>query len=160
MKTSTPLLLATLLTSTLALPTTTHLDLSTASLPTWSVTNWTEGCSPGGCTYSFNISTHAPPPATAYNPSSPYPEPAFSTFCSGTDVQNRFVACDNPNVLANEVPGVSNLTLMIQHVWQAPLAGDEGEVGTFWILGNHTIVFPIVKPAAFEVPQMEMYAIA
>jgi hypothetical protein len=38
-------------------------------------------CSPGGCTYSFNISGNSTADVG----------PAFSTYCSGTDVQQKIV---------------------------------------------------------------------
>jgi hypothetical protein len=120
------------------------------------VTNYKADCSLGGCIYTFNISTSTTTPPA----SSPVAEPAFHTFCQGTNVQDALVACDDPSVSANEVNGWSNYTLVVQHQWQQELEGDGG-VATYWVVGNYTIVVDgAPAPAAFEVPQLEWYAVA
>jgi len=77
-------------------------------------------------------------------------------------VQNELVACDDPSVSTNSVPGVSNVTIVVQHTWQEGLGDPPGSggTGTFWLWGNYTLVDPVSQPAAFEVPQLEAWAIA
>lgn len=150
MKTSTAFLtLASLLASTLAVPVTPHIRQTTDPI-TWSVTNWIDGCSPGGCVYSFNISTNGPGTGQ-------FPEPEFSTFCQGID-DRAAVACDDTSVLANEVGGSNNVTLVVQHTWRQAL--DDGSIATFNIIGNHTVVFDEPGPLSFQVPQYEETAVA
>lgn len=147
MKTSAALLtLASLLSSSFAIP----LTPRQFNPITWSVTNWYDGCSPGGCIYSFNISTNG-------SGGGQYPEPQFSTFCTGIDDRAE-AACDDPSVFANEVGGVNNVTLVIQHTWKKTLG--DGSVGTFNLIGNHTIVFDSPEPRSFQVPQLEETAVA
>lgn len=50
----------------------------------FSVTNFSYGCSPGGCAWSFNASA----------PSGGEDAPEFSTYCSGTDYATTYVSCD------------------------------------------------------------------
>jgi hypothetical protein len=61
-------------------------------------------------------------------------------------------------VLAKEVGGVNNVTLVIQHTWKKTL--EDGSVGTFNIIGNHTVVFDTPGPRSFLVPQLEETVIA
>lgn len=67
------------------------------------VTRYTTGCSPGGCVYNFNIS----------GPAAPSFGSAFSTYCSGTDVQNKMVACTEPSLSANLVPVVGGDQVLV-----------------------------------------------
>ncbi|KAK0117826.1 hypothetical protein ONS95_012150 [Cadophora gregata] len=79
----------------------------TPGAPTpWSVTSFTLGCSPAGCTYSFSIS----------GPSTPGVGPAFSTTCSGTDLQNKMVPCAKPEISANLVPTDQGLVLQVNRL--------------------------------------------
>lgn len=60
MKTSnTFLAFSSFLSNILALPTTT--SYPTSQPPSWRITNYIEGCSPGGCVYSFNIASPSTP---------------------------------------------------------------------------------------------------
>lgn len=145
--------LATLLTLTLSAPLTERTAISSTNPPTWTVTNYETGCSPAGCVYNFNITTNA------YS-TSPVTEPAFSTYCHGTNIQDKLVECADTTVSANEVNGWSNYTLVIQHKWNQELENGGG-VATYWIVGNYTIVVDgSPAPTTFEVPQLEYYAIA
>ena len=140
------LTLAALLSSSLASPVLPHLYNS----PTWSVTNYIDGCSPGGCVYSFNISTNG-------SGTGEFSEPAFITFCTGID--DRVEAeCNDPSVVTNEVGGLNNVTLVVQHMWKNTL--DDGSVGTFKIMGNFTVVFDAPLPRSFDVPQLAETVIA
>ncbi|PVH79576.1 hypothetical protein DL98DRAFT_516014 [Cadophora sp. DSE1049] len=76
----------------------------TPGAPTpWSVTDFKFGCSPAGCTYDFSIS----------GPFTGGVGPAFSTSCSGSDLQNKMVPCAKPEILANLVPTDKGLVLQV-----------------------------------------------
>lgn len=115
------LLLTALVSSALALP---QGPIQSGPGP-WYVTNYNPGCgtSPAGCAYSFDIS---------YTPSYGSSEPAFSTSCQGTDIQGAYKPCADVSVSSNDVPGVGNSTLFVQHVYT------QGEA-TYTITGNATI---------------------
>jgi len=107
------------------------------SFPLYHVTNYTTGCSPAGCTYSFDICYTSP----GCSSSTQVCEPSFETHCSGTDIQNGMAPCDNAEIFTNEVPGNSNVTLMVQHQWdQDVTTGSGGDDGRFNSLANHTIM--------------------
>jgi hypothetical protein len=92
---------------------------------TVSVTNYRSGCSPGGCTYLFNLTT---PAAPAFGP-------GYTTTCSGTDVQGRYVPCSVEDIAANVVPEDVGLVLYIQNT---PTVGGEK---VLWV-GNVTVARP------------------
>lgn len=54
----------------------------------YSVTNWSYGCSPGGCAWQFNLT----------GPANGDDAPAFSTYCTGTGYATDYVPCE-------EIPG-------------------------------------------------------
>ncbi|KUJ15239.1 uncharacterized protein LY89DRAFT_107032 [Mollisia scopiformis] len=83
---------------------------------TWEVTNFNLGCSPAGCTYSFTISG----PATVDVGS------AFTTQCTGTDLQDKFVACADPKVTSNLVPETTGLILSVIREGPAAAGGPVG----------------------------------
>ncbi|KAG4439458.1 hypothetical protein IFR05_005070 [Cadophora sp. M221] len=146
MKTSNTLLaLTTLLTSTHALPSPTSYPPSHSKLPSWRITNFTEGCSPGGCVYSFAIAS----PSTL----SPLNEPPFTTICTGTNVANKMQACHNPAITANEIPGPGEFTLVVQHEWTTR------EGVTYFVKGNRTLGIG-GYPKGFLVEEMDVSAIA
>lgn len=73
----------------------------------------------------------------------------------------ELVDCNDATVSTNEVSGAANYTLIIQHKWQVELGGEDGGIGTFWIVGNKTIkVDGTPVPTTFTVPQLEEYAVA
>lgn len=124
---STILLLASLLSTTFALPHQSHSTTRSNSPPSlgpWSIT-YNPGCgtSPAGCLYTFNIS---------YSPSYGSQEPAFSTSCQGTNIQGSYKPCADASVSSNEYSNGLNDTLMVQHVYNV------GEA-TYTVTGNVTI---------------------
>jgi hypothetical protein len=144
MKTSATLLyLSSLLSTTLALPST----IPTARSPVgteWSVYNYTEGRSPGGCVYGFNIA----------GGSSPTNEPDFATYCSGTDVANKLQSCQDPAISSNEIPGTGNVTLVVQHKYTT----ENG--ATYWVTGNTTVIDGDGQyPKTFGIKQSEIMAV-
>ncbi|RDW66481.1 hypothetical protein BP6252_10116 [Coleophoma cylindrospora] len=70
----------------------------------YTVFNYTAG-------YSFNV-TYAPRNSTRKDA-----EPAFSTYCTGTDAQDGLQACANPVISASERSSEGITTLVVQHAW-------------------------------------------
>ncbi|EAW14056.1 uncharacterized protein ACLA_070890 [Aspergillus clavatus NRRL 1] len=60
---------------------------------TWHVSDFSTGCSPGGCVYRFNILGIAAPNT-----------PGFNTTCNGTDVQEDYAFCQDKHIKANVIP--------------------------------------------------------
>ncbi|PVH86134.1 hypothetical protein DL98DRAFT_604004 [Cadophora sp. DSE1049] len=145
MKTSSLLLTITaLFTSTsLALPSPSSTSYPTTS--SWRVSNYTEGCSPGGCVYSFDIASPSTP--------SSFKEPAFLTTCTGTNVAGHMQPCQNPSITANSLPGPGKFTLVIQHEWTT-------EDGVTYFLGGNRTVEIGGYPKGFLVEQTQVSAIA
>ncbi|KAH6678481.1 hypothetical protein B0J14DRAFT_324220 [Halenospora varia] len=111
----------------------------------WSVTNYTEGCSPAGCAYKFSLSPT----------STPEFEPKVATTCVGNDINGYYEACSDPAFSTYAVPGAQNQTLLVKHEFY------QGEA-RYTIIGNHTITYPNGKPDSteFAVPQSTIYAVA
>jgi hypothetical protein len=91
MKFTTTTALFPLLSTALAAPTPQTTVTPDATVP-WTITNYSDGCSPAACVYVFNISS-----PTGFGP-------AFNTFCTGNDIQGKLVACEDPSVQSNVVP--------------------------------------------------------
>jgi hypothetical protein len=142
--------LATLLTAALSLPQ----AAPTRSGPgPWQITNYNPGCgtSPAGCAYSFKIS-YTPP----YSPDTSLPtEPAFSTHCSGNDVnQKDFKACAHSGVSQMDQPGPGESTLLVRHTWT------DAEGVTYTETGNATITLFETDGQNFTVVPNQITAIA
>ncbi|KAK0103035.1 hypothetical protein ONS95_000783 [Cadophora gregata] len=147
MKTSSSTILLTLtsfLATTLALPSPASSPYPT-SKPSWRVSNYTEGCSPGGCIYNFDIESPSTP--------SSLKEPTFRTHCTGTNVAGTMQACRNPSITANSLPGPGKFTLVIQHSWT------DKEAVTYFVGGNRTVEIG-GYPKGFLVEQTSVSAIA
>jgi hypothetical protein len=107
-------------------------DSANAAAPVWKVTNFNTGCSPGGCTYSFNI--HAAKSANT---------PGFSTFCEGTDEQNGLQPCKDANILSNvKAEEYPKWEVIVQHKWHP----EEGS--THYATGASNITVPDTNQAA------------
>ena len=160
MKTSILLPLTALLTTAFSSPTKVprSMHISMTETAFWPVTNFTcPSGSPAGCVYGFNIS-YTPDPADT----SSFLEPAFSTFCNGTNIQGEFKPCQDPSVVTNVINGWQNSTLIVQHKWYEDLG--DGSKATVWIEGNYTWVLNGTNgyqaPSSFHVKQTSQYAIA
>ncbi|PMD48277.1 hypothetical protein L207DRAFT_3838 [Hyaloscypha variabilis F] len=111
----------------------------------WSVYNHTEGCSPAACEYGFNIAWG----------SSPTDEPAFSTYCQGSDIAYKLQPCQDPAISSNEVSGFQNVTVVVQHFFET------SDGAGHYVVGNYT--FEDVDgnyPSAFGIQQSEVRAVA
>ena len=123
--------LTTLLSATaLALPQTTVHPGQTSS---WQVGNYAEGCSPGGCTYSFNISS------TDTNPDF---GGAFSTSCKGTrSTEIPTTNCTNTEFSSSSKVGTNGSALYVTRTFAF---GDETDIAG----GNVTTAAPGVVPGS------------
>jgi len=135
--------LSSILSAALALPSTNPTARSPVGTE-WSVYNYIEGCSPGGCVYGFNITRG----------SSPTNEPGFATYCSGTNVASKLQSCQDPTINSNEIPGTGNVALVVQHKYTT----ENG--ATYWVTGNTAVVDSDGQyPKAFSIKQSEIVAI-
>jgi len=133
--TLTTTLLSTLLSTSHALPQTV---VNPGGITNWTVTNFELGCSPGDCTYNFNIN----------GPASADVGPAFSTYCSGTDVQQKLVPCGDQNVQANLVPTTEDGLVLVVNRYGAGINGNHG------IMSGNATAAPAGEPAypSFVIP--------
>ncbi|KAJ5805220.1 hypothetical protein N7474_011107 [Penicillium riverlandense] len=107
-------------------------DAANEAAPAWKVTDFTTGCSPGGCTYSFHI--HAAKSANT---------PGFSTSCNGTDEQGGLKPCKNPNILSNIKPETyPKWEITVQHQWHPQ------EGSTRYATGSRNVSVPDTEPSA------------
>ena len=132
--------------STIILTTLSALLTPTLSSPigtAWSISSYTNSCSPGGCTYSFSIACG----------SSPTIEPDFSTTCTGTNVAGPGVyqACTDGNITSNSIPGTLNETILVSHMFY------DGGV-RYNVTGNTTLGTPL--PETLAVYRSEIEAVA
>jgi hypothetical protein len=164
--TTTALLTLLTLASASPVPSSTSTSTSTTQtpFPNYSITDYTTGCSPAGCTYSFSVSYQPDPAGSSSSCSAQICEPSFSTSCNGTDIQGSMAVCDNALITSNEIPGTSNVTLQIQHTWdQDVTTGNGGVDGRFWALANYTVVNGVGvggDKAKFDAPVVQIGGIA
>lgn len=107
---------------------------------TWHVSDFTAGCSPGGCVYNFHIAGVATPNT-----------PGFNTTCSGTTGKDEYQPCRDQQIRATvkpETPPQWNVD--VQHGWTK----DEAE---FWAVGNANTTAPA---KSFKIPVSEQYGVA
>ena len=106
---------------------------------TWHVSNLTTGCSPGGCTYKFNIKG-----VETEN------TPGFDTTCSGTDTQKDYKACDDKEVRAIIKPETYPMwNIQVKHVW-------DGGIGEHMTIGKTNVT---ANTAKFEIPVSQQYGV-
>lgn len=99
---------------------------------TYTVTNFTTGCSPAACAYTFNISGTAAPSGLGG---------AFSTYCSGNDLQGKLVSCASSGVQANLVPETEGLVLEVyREVGEFGGGASSGDDSPKTLQGNATAV--------------------
>ncbi|KAE8148439.1 hypothetical protein BDV25DRAFT_131216 [Aspergillus avenaceus] len=106
----------------------------------WHVSDFNTGCSPGGCTYDFNITGIASKNT-----------PGFKTHCSGTSVQDDLVFCDDKHVKAKVAPRLYPAwTVQVQHAWL------QGEA-EFYAGGTANVTSTMKN---FTIPVTEVYGVA
>lgn len=106
---------------------------------TWHVSNFTTGCSPGGCVYDFNIRG-----VETDN------TPGFDTKCSGNDEQDGYKPCDNRHVRAQMNPHTyPEWNIKVKHVWT-------DEVGEYMTIGEANVTAP---SPAFEMKVTQNYGV-
>ncbi|KAG0649115.1 hypothetical protein D0Z07_4164 [Hyphodiscus hymeniophilus] len=90
-----------LFTSAFGFPTIRSTPVSPGAPVSWTLSNFSVGCSPGGCEYRFNISSH----------NSQGPLPAFSTSCSGIEAGNdTYHACSDAQIQSLMRPTQEGIT--------------------------------------------------
>ncbi|KAF9893756.1 hypothetical protein FE257_009926 [Aspergillus nanangensis] len=108
----------------------------------WHASNFETGCSPGGCTYHFNITG-----AASEN------TPGFSTSCSGTTTQEDYALCNDKHVKAQVIPELYPMwNVKVQHSWDA----NQGQA-MFFALGQANITSSMKN---FTIPVTEQYGVA
>lgn len=106
---------------------------------TWHVSNFSTGCSPGGCIYNFNIAGIGTENT-----------PGFNTTCSGNDVQDGYNPCADKHVRAQLNPHTyPEWNLKVKHVWF-------DEVGEYMSIGQVNITSPA---DAFKIPVRQQYGV-
>lgn len=86
---------------------------------TWHVSNFTTGCSPGGCVFDLSI--------LAFGTKN---TPGFNTTCSGTDEQDGYKPCADKNVRAQLNPLLyPEWNVKVKHVWMDNVGGEFESVG-------------------------------
>ncbi|PYH44253.1 uncharacterized protein BP01DRAFT_374834 [Aspergillus saccharolyticus JOP 1030-1] len=109
---------------------------------TWHVSNFTTGCSPGGCVYNFNILGIA----TKYTP-------GFNTSCSGTtESSDDLVSCQNPLIKSRVKAEPYPLwNVRVEHEWIE--TGD----AEFYAFGETNVTSSTPR---FTIPVTEEYGVA
>ncbi|KAJ5463965.1 hypothetical protein N7475_007100 [Penicillium sp. IBT 31633x] len=112
----------------------------------WSVSNFTIGCSPGGCAYRYDI-------VGSENGMTP----EFRTHCSG--IENARVLCDNRNI-STTVSSVGNpdWNVQVTHRWRAVLS--EYTTATWFQHGAKNVTVPDQEPVMFVMKPTQEYGIA
>ncbi|PYI08269.1 hypothetical protein BO78DRAFT_395878 [Aspergillus sclerotiicarbonarius CBS 121057] len=127
--------------STLGLTSASPIRRAESPALTWHVSNFTTGCSPGGCTYNFNIFGIA----TANTP-------GFNTTCSGTDTTSDLTSCADPLVRSRVQPETyPQWNIRVEHAWTEP--GDM----EFYDFGETNVTSPA---RLFTIPVTEEYGVA
>lgn len=124
---------------TAALPTKrdTQTDPSDSPSLTYHVSDFSTGCSPGGCVYDFKV----------YGVESEN-TPAFNTTCSGKTTEKEYQPCKDPNIKSLLTPGVyPDWNIKVQHHWLT------GPFDEHWTRGEKNITsmdkdfeIPVTKP--------------
>ncbi|PYH83006.1 hypothetical protein BO82DRAFT_401028 [Aspergillus uvarum CBS 121591] len=111
---------------------------------TWHVSNFTTGCSPGGCVYNFNILGVATKNT-----------PGFNTTCSGTTTDSSsddLVSCQNPLIKSRVKAEPYPLwNVRAEHEWILP--GD----AEFFAFGETNVTSSTPR---FTIPVTEEYGVA
>ncbi|RAL17712.1 uncharacterized protein BO97DRAFT_334202 [Aspergillus homomorphus CBS 101889] len=110
---------------------------------TWHVSNFTTGCSPGGCVYNFNILGIATKNT-----------PGFNTTCSGTtDSSDDLISCQDHLVKSRVKAEPYPLwNVRVEHVWLR--SGGEAE---FFAFGETNVTSSTPR---FTIPVTEEYGVA
>jgi hypothetical protein len=121
--------LTALLTTALALPSNIPRQSTPSFGPTWSVTNFNGGCSPGGCILTLNVS-YTPPSAST-------DEPAFAGYCLVNGDEAFFQPCTvqdgggrTTGLLAQSLPGSGVFSVEIVHEFTTTTSHSVNVTGT------------------------------
>ncbi|KAJ5565626.1 hypothetical protein N7535_007264 [Penicillium sp. DV-2018c] len=137
-----PILLAGL---TTALPSTLQAHTITDDV-IWGISNFTLGCSQGGCVFDYDI-------VGRENEATP----KFRTHCSGTESQK--VACDDKNITTIVSPaGNPEWNVDVTHSWKTWLA--DNSLATWYQHGSKNVTVPDNRPIRFVMRPTQEYGVA
>lgn len=106
---------------------------------TWHVSDFSTGCSPGGCIYNFDIKG-----IETEN------TPGFETHCTGSDTQESYKACDDGHVLATLNPETYPVwNVQVKHAWT-------GDLGRDYATGQKNIT---ADTQNFDIPVSHAYGV-
>ncbi|KAJ5881523.1 uncharacterized protein N7529_000195 [Penicillium soppii] len=112
----------------------------------WSVSNFTIGCSQGGCIFEYDIAGRANSET-----------PPFSTHCSGAE--KKRVYCDDKNITTTVSPAGNPLwTVDVTHRWNTWL--DPTSLATWYQSGAKNVTVPDHNPIKFVMQPTEEYGVA
>ncbi|KAJ5822523.1 hypothetical protein N7447_004863 [Penicillium robsamsonii] len=116
----------------------------------WGVSNFTLGCSQGGCIFRYDIAGRA----NAMTPK-------FRTHCSG--ISEKKVLCDDKDITTIVSPagwskGNSQWTVDVTHTWNSHLSDES--LATWSQHGAKNVTVPDHKPIQFAMKPTQEYGIA
>ena len=112
----------------------------------WGVSNFTIGCSPGGCAYRYDI-------VGRENTMTP----KFRTNCSG--VTGERVLCDDKNITTIVSPAANPVwNVDVTHTWKSQLS--DNTLATWFQHGAKNVTVPDHNPIQFVMKPTQEYGIA
>ncbi|KAJ5780185.1 hypothetical protein N7457_005345 [Penicillium paradoxum] len=112
----------------------------------WSVSNFTIGCSQGGCTFAYDI-------VGRENSQTP----KFRTHCSGIEKQK--VKCDDEHITTTVSPAGNPVwKVEVIHSWKSWLT--DASLATWWQQGEKDVTVPDRNPVRFVMKPTQEYGIA
>ncbi|CAI7602176.1 unnamed protein product [Penicillium glandicola] len=109
----------------------------------WSVSNFTTGCSPGGCVFSYDIVGRA----NAMTPK-------FRTHCDG--ISEERVYCDDKNITTIvSAVGAQEWEVDVTHTWKSYLSGNT--LATWFQHGAKNVTIPDLNPIQFVMKPTQEY---
>ncbi|KAJ5173608.1 uncharacterized protein N7500_001539 [Penicillium coprophilum] len=117
----------------------------------WGVSNFTVGCSQGGCVFRYDI---------AGSPNSMTPK--FRTHCSG--LAEKEVLCDDNNIKTTVAPagwsedGNQKWNVGVTHTWNTVLS--DKSLATWFQYGAQNVTVPYRQPVKFVIKPTQEYGIA
>ncbi|KAJ5973021.1 uncharacterized protein N7479_002939 [Penicillium vulpinum] len=117
----------------------------------WSVSNFTLGCSQGGCVFNYDI-----------DGSQNTMTPKFHTHCDG--IADKKVLCDDENITTIVSPagystdGNPEWNVDITHTWRASLS--DNSLATYFQHGAKNVAVPDHAPVQFVMKPTQEYGIA
>ncbi|KAJ5392875.1 hypothetical protein N7465_011849 [Penicillium sp. CMV-2018d] len=112
----------------------------------WSVSNFTVGCSQGGCVYKYDIVGRE----NAMTPK-------FRTHCSG--ITSKKATCDDKNITTIVSPATNpDWNVDVTHTWKSQLS--DSSLATWFQHGAKNVTVPDHNPIQFVMKPTQEYGIA